>query len=585
MSLRGRLLIAAAAMVLVALVVADVTTYTSLRSYLYDQLDRSLATAHVSIESAIEQAVNGPRSPRQDIVLAIPGAYAQVRDTFDQVTLRSTPGSSPPPQLPEHITLREGNGDKPTYFNAPSTAPGTTRYRVRVSSLPTGGQIVVAFPLSPLTSTLHFLAWVELAVAGLALAAVAALGWWLVRLSLRPLAEMEQTAAAITEGELSRRIPGDSAPTEVGRLARTLNTMLGRIQDAFAARDATEAELRQSEERLRRFVADASHELRTPLAAVGAYAELFDRGADERPQDLARVMSGIRAETARMGELVEDLLLLARLDEGRPLEHQAVELVGLAAEAARAAVAVGPEWPVRLAATEAVEVTGDSARLRQVLDNLLSNVRAHTPPRTSTQVRVTGQGDYGVIEVADNGPGLPDDALGLVFERFYRLDSSRSRNSGGSGLGLAIVSAIVAAQRGGVTAATTPGGGATFTVWLPLITAPEPVVAPDPAGWPGVKLAPAPPPWASRPQPPPPIPSPWAPPPPPWAPPPPPAAPPTPPTPPTRPPTVAPPPQATPPAPPPAPPVYATPPPPAPPSGPADPIPAPAPTASVDGGG
>ena len=215
-------------------------------------------------------------------------------------------------------------------------------YRVRVSSLPTGGQIVVAFPLSPLTSTLHFLAWVELAVAGLALAAVAALGWWLVRLSLRPLAEMEQTAAAITEGELSRRIPGDRAPTEVGRLARTLNTMLGRIQDAFAARDATEAELRQSEERLRRFVADASHELRTPLAAVGAYAELFDRGADERPQDLARVMSGIRAETARMGELVEDLLLLARLDEGRPLEHQAVELVGLAAEAARAAVAVGP---------------------------------------------------------------------------------------------------------------------------------------------------------------------------------------------------------------------------------------------------
>src|SRR5206468_4198123 len=159
----------------------------------------------------------------------------------------------------------------------------------------------------------------------------------LVRVGLRRLADVEATAAAIDEGELDRRVPGDTSTTEVGRLARALNVMLGRIQDAFAARDATEAELRVSEERLRRFVADASHELRTPLAAVAAYAELFERGADERPDDLARVMSGIRAETSRMGDLVEDLFLLARLDEGRPLEMQPVELVSLASESVAAA--------------------------------------------------------------------------------------------------------------------------------------------------------------------------------------------------------------------------------------------------------
>ncbi len=320
--------------------------------------------------------------------------------------------------------------------------------------------MIVALPLDDTKATLRRLLVVELLVTVGALGAAAALGWWLVQVGLRPLDDVEATAGAIAEGDLDRRVPGDDAPTEVGRLARALNTMLGRIQDAFTERDATETRLRQ-------FVADASHELRTPVAAVAAYAELFERGANDRPEDLERVMAGIRNETARMGELVQDLLLLARLDEGRPLDHAPVELVSLAADAVDAAMTVGPAWPVRLDAAGPVEVNGDRARLRQVLDNLLTNVRAHTPAGTTGVVTITHDTDQVEIAVRDSGPGLTDEQRAHVFERFYRADASRSRQHGGAGLGLAIVAAIVAAHRGTVTVAAPPEGGTVFSVRLP----------------------------------------------------------------------------------------------------------------------
>ena len=278
---------------------------------------------------------------------------------------------------------------------------------------------------------------------------------------MRPLRDVEETAVAIAGGDFDRRVPGDEARSEVGRVARALNTMLARIQDAFAQRDATEG-------RLRRFVSDASHELRTPLAAVTAYAELFDRGAGDRPADRERVITGIRRESARMARLVEDLLLLARLDEGRPLERKPVELVGLAGEAVHAATAVGPAWPVELVATHPVEVVGDDVRLRQVLDNLLANVRAHTPPGTGARMTVEEDGGHAVVEVVDEGPGLTAEQAERVFERFYRADPSRSRQHGGTGLGLGIVAAIVGAHGGDVSASSSPGEGARFTVRLPL---------------------------------------------------------------------------------------------------------------------
>ena len=304
------------------------------------------------------------------------------------------------------------------------------------------------------------------------------LGLWLITASLRPLRRIEETAAAIGAGDLSRRVEPDGGTTEIGRLGGALNAMLGQIEDAFAERSASEA-------RLRRFISDASHELRTPIAAVSAYAELFDRGARDRPADLERSMTGIQRETRRMGLLVGDLLLLARLDQGRPLESRPVDLTALAGDAVDAAHAMEPDRPLALEAPAAVTVTGDAERLRQVVDNLLANVRAHTPADAAAIVRVRREGESAVLEVEDAGPGLAAEQAAHVFERFYRGDPSRSRDHGGAGLGLAIVAAIVQAHGGSVGLESAPGAGTTFRVTLPDRTAvPEGELARSPVGGP-----------------------------------------------------------------------------------------------------
>ncbi|HEY1564755.1 MAG TPA: HAMP domain-containing sensor histidine kinase, partial [Gaiellaceae bacterium] len=283
--------------------------------------------------------------------------------------------------------------------------------------------------------------------------ALGALALWIIRIGLRPLRRIEQTAAAITAGDLSRRVEHVDPQTEVGRVGGALNTMLDQIE--------------ASDRRLRRFIADASHELRTPLAAVRAYAELFGRGAAARPEDLERSMSGITREAERMSVLVDDLLLLARLDEGRPLERTAVELGAVVREAVDAARVVEPGRPIELA-VEPATVTGDEARLRQVLDNLLANARAHTPDGTPVSVELRHGDGQATVTVADRGPGLTEEQAARVFERFYRADSSRTRASGGAGLGLSIVTAVVEAHGGTVEVRPTPGGGATFAIALPL---------------------------------------------------------------------------------------------------------------------
>jgi two-component system OmpR family sensor kinase len=285
------------------------------------------------------------------------------------------------------------------------------------------------------------------------LAALAALALWIIRISLRPLRRIEQTAAAITTGDLTRRVEYADPQTEVGRVGSALNTMLDRIES--------------SDRRLRRFIADASHELRTPLAAVRAYAELFGRGAAARPADLERSMSGIARETERMSLLVDDLLLLTRLDEGRPLERRPVDIAAVASEAVDAARVVEPTRPVELS-VEPATVTGDEARLRQVLDNLLANARTHTPTGTPVSVDLRRSDGHAVLTVADRGPGLTEEQAARVFERFYRADSSRSRTSGGVGLGLSIVAAVTEAHGGTAEVRPTSGGGATFVITLPL---------------------------------------------------------------------------------------------------------------------
>lgn len=498
MALRTRLLIAIGVIALVALVVADVVTYRSLETFLYQRVDQQLDQSQVRLQQEADTV---------GLVCIRPGQYAPGAGAPSDAGGR--PFSPPPffqtsaaevryasggvvdaqscpayvnsksfsPVLPKTIAgLSSSNPSQAVYFNASATQAGGPVFRVRASMLADGHILIVAQALDDIGSTLHHLLLIELAVTGGAVVVALIGGLWLVRLGLRPLRDMERSAESIADGNLTERVPGENDKTEVGRLARTLNVMLSRIESAFSARLASERRLRASEQRLRRFVADASHELRTPIAAISAYAELFGRGASEQKADLERVMGGIRSETTRMEHLVADLLLLARLDEGRPMERHSVDLVALCAEAVQTASTVGPEWPVAFTATEPIEVMGDSRSLRQVVDNLLGNIRAHTPPGTHGRVMVERDDTGAVITVSDDGPGMAPEEAELVFERFYRSDPSRSRVHGGAGLGLSIVSAIVEAHGGSVSAVGTEGEGTTFIVHVP--TSPPAVDAP-----------------------------------------------------------------------------------------------------------
>jgi two-component system OmpR family sensor kinase len=458
-SLRARLVVGVIVLAGLGLAIADVATYTSLRSYLIGKTDSTLEQAHTALFP------RGPEST-EDFgpgLGAARGYYIQVRTLSNRV-LRSASiaefgGSKTPPvpSLPKTISVTsrsDTDGDRVSYFTVGAVSGGG-HYRVRASieRQAPNEVLVIAAPLSGVESTLHRLLLIEMLATLTVLAAIAALGLWVVRLGLRPLSEIESTAAAITAGDLSQRVEHADSRTEVGRLGLALNAMLERIE--------------ASDQRLRRFVADASHELRTPLAAVRAYAELFTRGADRHPDDLARSMSGISRESERMSLLVEDLLLLARLDEGRPLERVPVRLDEVVTEAVETARLVDPERPLHLQAEQRV-VLGDRDRLRQIGDNLLANVREHTPPSAAATVTVGGSDGSAVVEVTDSGQGLAAGELERIFERFHRADASRSRSSGGVGLGLSIVAAVTAAHGGRVSARSEPGSGATFRIELPL---------------------------------------------------------------------------------------------------------------------
>ena len=469
MSLRARVLVVVVLVTAAVALTIGGVTYFSLRAFLLQRVDQQLDAAHRPLVRAIlqERTVSAG-----DLAALAPGLYIELRDLEGDVALRATlpladqePDMPPLPRdLPTPDTFAAArDGDEVVYrtIEGPGRLP---RYRVATYRL--AGQnptMALALPLDDLDSTLRRLLLVEVAVTIGALAAGAAVARSLVRLGLRPLDDIAATAAAIAAGDLTRRVTREEATTEVGRLGSALNVMLGQIESAFAER-------RASEEQLRRFVADASHELRTPLTSIRAYAELFDRGAESRPEDLARLLRGIENEASRMGVLVDDLLLLARLDQGRELETAPVDLGAIAAEAVDAARAVDPDRPLRLQVDGSVEVPGDRGRLRQVIDNLLANVRAHTPAGTPAMVHVEASEGVAVLTVADHGPGLPMADRQRVFERFFRADPSRTRDAGGAGLGLAIVAAITNAHGGRARVDETPGGGAAFRIELPVLT-------------------------------------------------------------------------------------------------------------------
>jgi two-component system, OmpR family, sensor kinase len=478
LSLRTRLLLAVGTVALVALIVADVAVYASLKSYLYDQVDSTLQASHVPVQDTVAAPPGGnPPGPtsghapgQSTFCMSAPGMFIEVRGSTNSVVSGElcpafAAGKSYSPKLPAVITgftaTAEDRGEQVSYFTVAATTSGGPVFRVRASALLNGDTLILADPVS-IPSTLGQLLLLELLVTGGALLGAILLGLWLVRVGLRPLRDVVRTAEAISDGDLMLRVPNANTRTEVGHVATALNVMLGRIQ-------GTVRELQASENRLRQFVSDASHELRTPIAAVSAYAQLFKQGASQREEDMPRVMEGIERETGRMARLVEDLLLLARLDEHQAIAVEPVELVGLVAEAVETARTVGPAWPVTFRAEEAVEVMGDWGALRQVVDNLLANVRAHTPIGTAASVLVGREGSEAFIEVADAGPGISEQQAAAVFERFFRADPSRSRETGGAGLGLAIVATILRAHGGRVTAGSRPGGGALFRVVLPAL--------------------------------------------------------------------------------------------------------------------
>src|SRR6266545_1721161 len=472
------MLVVTVALFVVGLGGANFATYHFLSLFLVDRLDDQLRAATQPAEARLARTTL-PHPGAHGLSLP-DGSYAALVDERGRVQREvrfDVAQASPRPNIPTPLIRSQAQGTEPT-LTTTSAVGGQTEYRLIAKPLGDEGTVVVAMPLTDVRATQHRLLLIEAVVSGLALAAIGVAAYWLTRRELRPLERMAQKSRAIAAGDLSQRVEPDDPRTEVGQLGGALNAMLAEIERAFDDRVA-------AEERLRRFVADASHELRTPVTSIRGYAELFRRGASDRPEDLANVLRRIEQEGERMGELVEELLLLARLDQGLPLERQPVDVSAVVAAAADAAHAVDPERPIDVDSQSPLVVLGSEARLRQAVDNLLTNARVHTPARTPIHVGVATEDEEVVLEVADAGPGVPAAEADRIFERFYRTDRSRTRSQGGVGLGLAIVRSVVEAHGGAVGYRARLGGGSVFRVVLPLASAAD---AED--AWPEAATAP-----------------------------------------------------------------------------------------------
>ena len=535
--LRVKLITALLALVTIALGAISVASVYVLHSYLTTQSDNELrgAISSLNTDSLISQPpgyLYGIKF-QQNLFAGIQLPGNQLAWSYADTGI-GTPGQ-PRQSLPALPTSAGWAGNNPTLVTVPAQS-GSDTWRViaenytyqAVSS--TGstqqvtGTLVVGTDLGNVDATVRRIAYFDMIVGAVIVFVLALVGVAAVRANLRPLDEIEETAEAIADGHLDRRVPERDPHTEIGRLGRSLNSMLSQIETAFHAREESEAAAHKSEERMRRFIADAGHELRTPLTAIRGFAEYYrQRGGlvphwerEEQteaaasaavgvpsqggsggmgppgrevsrvtrggltPNDLDRIMQRLEKEAARMGLLVEDLLLLARLDQQRPLARQPIDLLSLAADAVHDARLLAPARTIDLSVQPgaAFLVIGDEPRLRQVIGNLMSNALTHTPDGTPIEVsigsgtmdpRVPDSAPAVTLDVTDHGPGMTSDQAHRVFERFYRADQARTRATGGSGLGLAIVDSLVAAHGGVASVRTAPGRGATFRIALPLV--------------------------------------------------------------------------------------------------------------------
>ncbi|MFF5313412.1 sensor histidine kinase [Streptomyces massasporeus] len=493
-SLRRRLVLGVTVLATAAVLASQTIGYIVLRSWLLDRVDEQLVEFHPPAP-AFYDALDGTLPAPGEHPDVLPSDYhvyfydASGHRLNDSLGSETTPG----PQLAEdaqNLGLRDGH---------PQTVPavsGDGRWRVLVNPGPEGMKAVVALPLDTVDGASSKILWLNAVLLAVVIVALLALGRWVVRLGLMPLTRMESTAQDITAGRLDLRLPDTDPRTEIGRLGRVLNSMLDRLQKALLAREASEA-------RMRRFVADAGHELRTPLTAIQGFAQLALRPERRPARELQEANRLIAQNAERMSLLVDDLQLLATLDREPSYRQERVDLLSLAADAVTATAVHSASHPVDLGPLhtsadptgaeelDVAETLGDPHRLRQILENLLSNARIHTPPGTRVHVRVgtTGAGPgtggtdrpgrttvspplpeglpVSVIEVADEGPGLEPVDAELVFERFYRADPARSRMHGGSGLGLAIAATIAEGHGGRLELDTAPGRGCAFRLVLP----------------------------------------------------------------------------------------------------------------------
>ena len=474
-SLRNRLILATLGLAAIAIAASDFAASNSLRTFLINQADSQLNEVvqtsmlrldRAGIDSANQDDEGGENGFRPLRPLgAVPTTTAVTLLDISGNVIGRIGG-----EFANSIDLNEFKKLTPEKVDSLNELPftisgddGETDIRAIARSLPSGeGTVVISVALDSVEKTVAGLRGIFILISFIVLISIAIVARSLIKLTLKPLNQIEKTAAAIAEGDLSARLPEVNSRTEVGRLTGSLNTMLSRIEESFTIRT-------ESENKLRRFVADASHELRTPLTAIRGFAELHRQGAVVGEEKTKELVSRIEKESIRMSSLVEDLLLLARLDQSRELTFDPVDINHLVKEAVASAQAAGPGYEITVSSTnDEVFVLGDSMRIHQAIANLLANARTHTPVGTKIAVNIS-QGDLETkISISDNGPGLSEEDQKRVFERFFRADPSRVRVGGeGSGLGLAIVDAVMKAHGGRVEVNSKIGEGATFTIIFP----------------------------------------------------------------------------------------------------------------------
>jgi len=475
-SLRTRLAVGVLLLTALGLVVSATVGTLLLRTYLVTQLDHQLAGSGRFADGALPAPPTSTTAPSQGGGRAFPSPFVLTRLSPTGVveeTVRGSQASTSPAPDVAGLTLADAQARDGQPFDVTGVDDAGYHYRAVAVPLADGsGTVVVAISTASIDETVQRAALAALAVGLLTLGLVGLLSGIVIRLGLRPLEDVEETAERIAAGDLSQRVPDLPEGTEIGRLSASLNGMLGQIETAFQERS-------ESEDRLRRFVADASHELRTPLTSIRGYAELSRSGAITDEEQRRAAIGRIEAEAVRMGVLVDDLLLLARLDQQRPLERREVDLVDLLDSAVAALRAAAPGREVTATLPQELAVLGDAARLRQVVDNLLTNARVHTAEGTAIELTAAKDADGAVLVIRDHGPGMTTDDLAHATERFYRGDPSRTRrHGGGSGLGLSIVDAIVSAHGGRLEVSSSPGEGTTVTIHLPdVVTVAEPKFA------------------------------------------------------------------------------------------------------------